>query len=318
MRSIHWMLAASLLVGAIMTPVSAADPVRLTLASATPGGGFPVYAEALIQSLKAVDPSLVIEQRNTKGSSENIGLIERGEVDLALVQGESAYEAMNGIGRPKGDLPVFTAMYSAPGMFVVKAGSPYRAFADLKGKPIAFGAAGSGLVILARYILDGVDLNQTSDFDAKFLEKAGDGPPMLADGRVAALWGGGIGWPGFRAAADAPGGARFIVPTASEIARIQRKHPFLKTLVVPAGTYPGQAAAMTSVGSWSFVMIKRTLDGDVAYRLAKALHRAEADIAKRLPAASETTAANTVAALPAGATLHPGVERYYREIGLIK
>ncbi len=318
MRVFSLTMAASLLIGAFMPTVRAETTVRLTLASATPGGGFPVYADALIAALKAVDPSLEIEQRNTKGSGQNIGLLERREVDLALVQGESAYEALNGVGRAKADLRVFTAMYSAPGMFVVKAGSPYRAIGDLVGKPVAFGAAGSGLVILARYVLDGIGLSQTSDFDAKFLDKAGDGPQLVADGSVAALWGGGIGWPGFRAVANVPGGGRFIVPTADEIARIQRKHPFLKTLVVPAGTYPGQDTQLTSVGSWSFVMVRPSLDADVAYRLAKALHQAEADIAKRLPGASETTAANTLSALPPGAELHPGVQRYYRELGLIK
>ena len=47
---------------------------------------------------------------------------------------------------------------------------------------------------------------------------------MVLDGRVAALWGAGIGWPGFEAVADSAGGARFIAPDADEIARIRAKH----------------------------------------------------------------------------------------------
>lgn len=200
----------------------------------------------------------------------------------------------------------------------MKADAPYRSIADLNGKPVAFGAAGSGLVLLARYVLDGLGLSQGQDFQAVYLERAGDGPAMVADGRVAALWGGGIGWPGFQAVAKAPGGARFIVPSTAEIERIQAKHAFLKTLTVPANTYPDQSEPLVSVGSWSFVMARRGLDEDVAYRLAKALHAGESEIAKRLPAASETTARNTIAALPAGAALHPGVARLYRELGLSK
>ena len=76
-------------------------------------------------------------------------------------------------------------MYSTPGMFVVRADSPYRSIADLKGKPVAFGAKGSGLVILARYVLDGIGLDQERDFQAIYLERAGDGPAMVADGRAA-------------------------------------------------------------------------------------------------------------------------------------
>ncbi len=300
-----------------MLPARAAEPTMVKLGTATPGGGFPVYGDALVAAMKAVDPTLEIVAMNTKGSGENIPLLEAGKLDIALVQGESAYEALNGVGRARADLRIFTAMYSSPGMFVVKAGSPVRSIADLKGQPVAFGAAGSGLVILARYVLDGIGLDQNTDFKAVFLERAGDGPAMVADGRVAALWGGGIGWPGFTAVAKAPGGARFIVPTADEIARIQAKHAFLRTLVIPAGAYPGQDALLTSVGSWSFVLMRPDLDEALAYRLAKALHAAEADLARRLPQAAETTARNTVAAAPRRELLHPGVARYLRDAGLM-
>jgi uncharacterized protein len=316
---IDWTIAAAMaLTGAFMTQLQASERITLTLGTATPGGGFPVYGDAFVAAIKSAAPSLTIEPRNTKGSAENIPLLEAGKIDLGLVQGESAYEALNGIGRPPADLRVLTAMYSAPGMFVVKADSPDRTIADLKGQPVAFGAAGSGLVILARYVLDGIGLDQARDFQAIFLERAGDGPAMVADGRVAALWGGGLGWPGFTAVAKAPGGARFLVPSTEEIRRIQAKHPFLKTLVVPAGTYPGQHAAMTSVGSWSYVLARPDLDEAIAYRLAKALHAAESDLAKRLPQAAETTARNTIGAVPNVELLHKGVARYFRDAGLMR
>ena len=131
-------------------------------------------------------------------------------------------------------------MYSSPGMFVVRADSPYRTIKDLVGKPVAFGARGSGLVILARYVLDGLGLDQDKDFQAIYLDRAGDGPAMVLDGRAAALWGGGTGWPGFTTMAQAPGGARFIAPSPDEIAQIRAKHSFLKALTIPAGSYPTQ------------------------------------------------------------------------------
>jgi TRAP transporter TAXI family solute receptor len=141
---------------------------------------------------------------------------------------------------------------------------------------------------------------------------------MVMDGRAAALWGGGIGWPGFAAVAKGPAGGRFIAPTAAEIERIRARHAFLKPLTIAAGSYPGQTSAIESVGSWSFVMARPTLADDVAYRLARALHRGEADLARRLPQARETTAANTVAAAPRADLIHPGVARYLREIGLLR
>ena len=290
----------------------------ISLGTATPGGGFPLYGNAFAEVMNEADPTLAIEPRNTKGSNENIPLLEAGSLDIALVAGEPSYEAFMGIGRPATRLKILTAMYSSPGMFVVRADSPYKTIRDLVGKPVAFGARGSGLPILSRYLLDGLGLKQDEDFQSVYLDRAGDGPAMVLDGRVAALWGAGIGWPGFKTMSESPGGARFIAPDADEIARIRAKHAFLKPLTVPAGSYPNQPAPIDSLGSWSFVLARENLPDDVAYRLAKSLHGVEAALCKKLPQACETTAANTVAAAPNVELIHPGVMKYFREIGVAK
>src|SRR5882757_5422141 len=296
----------------------AIQKTTISLGTATPGGGFPLYGDAFAGVINEADPAFSIEPRNTKGSNENIPLLEAGQLDLALVAGEPSYEAFMGIGRPRTRLKILTAMYSSPGMFVVRADSPYKTIRDLVGKPVAFGAKGSGLPILSRYVLDGLGLRQDDDFQSIYLDRAADGPTMVLDGRVAALWGAGIGWPGFAAMAASPGGARFIAPDAGEVARIRAKHTFLKPLTVPAGSYPNQNAPIDALGSWSFVLARENLPDDVAYRLARSLHGAESTLCKKLAQACETTAANTIAAAPSPELIHPGVLRYLREIGVAK
>jgi uncharacterized protein len=288
--------------------------MSVVLGTATPGGGFPVYGDAVAATLNEVDASLGVVTRNTKGSTENVPLLESGQLDLALVQGEVAYEVLQGIGRPPANLTIFAAMYSTPGMFVLRGDSPARAIVDLRGKPVVFGARGSGLVILARYVLDGLGLDQAKDFDPIYLDRAGDGPAMVLDGRAAALWGGGIGWPGFTTVTSA--GGRLLAPDADGIRRIQARHTFLKTLTVPAGSYPGQREPIVSVGSWSFIMARPALDEDVVYRLARALHAGAGALAARLPQAAETTVANTLAAAPRRDLIHAGVRRLLGELGL--
>ena len=292
--------------------------IIITLGTATPGGGFPLYGDVFAAVLNEADPTLVIEPRNTKGSNENIPLLETDKLDLALVAGEPSYEAFKGIGRPATRLKILTAIYSSPGMFVVRADSPYRTIHDLVGKPVAFGAKGSGLPIMSSYMLDGLGLKQDEDFKSIYLDHAGDGPAMVLDGRVAALWGAGIGWPGFTTLAASPPGARFIAPDAAEIARVRAKHTFLKPLTVPAGSYQNQKDPINSIGSWSFVLARESLPDDVAYRLARSLHGAEGVLCKKLAQACETTAANTVAAAPDVGLIHPGVLKYFREIGVVK
>ena len=298
---------------------TATSKTTIVLGTATPGGGFPLYGNAFAEVMNAADDTLAIEPRNTKGSNENIPLLEQDKLDIGLVTGEPAYEAFLGLGgRPKTNAKILTAIYSSPGMFVVRADGPYKTISDLKGQPVAFGAKGSGLPILSRYILDGLGLKQDEDFKSIYLDRAGDGPAMVLDGRAAALWGAGIGWPGFATVASSPQGARFIAPSADEIVRIRAKHSFLKPLTVPANSYPGQTAAIASVGSWSFVLVRASLPDDVTYHLARTLHRVEATFCQKLAQACETTAANTVAASPDVALIHPGVLKYFKEIGVVK
>ncbi len=161
----------------------------ISLGTATPGGGFPLYGNAFAEIINGADTTLSVEPRNTKGSNENIPLLEAGQLDAALVAGEPAYEAFMGIRQPRSKLKILTAMYSSPGMFAVRADSPYKTIRDLVDKPVAFGAKGSGLPILSRYVLDGLGLKQDDNFQSIYLDRAGDGPAMVLDGRAAALWG---------------------------------------------------------------------------------------------------------------------------------
>ena len=300
------------------TQTQAELPLTVSLGTATHGGGFPVYGDAVVRTVAQTDPALKIEARNTRGSLENIPLLEEGKLDFGLVQGEAAHEAWIGTGRPPARLAIVAAMYSQPGMFVVRADSPARSIQDLRGKRVAFGARSSGLVLLARYVLDGLGMDMTRDFKAVFLDRAGEGPGLLAKGEVDALWGAGSSWPGFVAVMNAPQGGRFIVPDARERERILARHAFLKALTLPAGSFRGQDQPLQSVGSWSFILAHPDRNEEQAYRLARALHRGERLIGEILPQARETTALNTWNAAPRPQLLHPGTLRFLREQGIAK
>src|SRR5436190_1973333 len=245
----------------------------ITLGTATPGGGFPVYGAAFADMVNAQDPALKIETRNTKGSAENVPLLEAGKLDIALVAGDYASSAL---AKPGTRVRIVAAMYSSPGMFVVRGDSPVKSIADLKGKSVALGTQGSGLTVLGRSVLEALEIPVREIL----LEKAADGPVMLQDGRAAALWGAGIGWPGFESMAKQ--GGRFIVPDAGEIQRILARQPQLKAMTLPAGSYPGQGAPLPSVGSWSFVLSSENFPDEKAYRLARALHWGEGALGARL------------------------------------
>ena len=282
--------------------------IALVLATATPGGGFPLYGDAFADMVNAQEPRLRVQTRNTKGSTENVPLLEEGKVELALVAGEIASAAL---AKPDTRLRIVAAMYSSPGMFIVRADSPHRSIADLRGKPVVLGTSASGVTALGRTVLRSLEV----EVQPIILEKAADGPPMLLDGRADALWGAGVGWPAFTALAKS--GGRFIVPSETEVRRILDRELALQAVTLPAKSYPGQDQALRSVGSWSYVLAADKLPDETAYLLARAVHRAEAPFAARLEQARETTAANIVAAAPRPDLIHPGARKYLQEAKLL-
>lgn len=291
-------------------------PTKVVLGTATKGGGFQLFGSHLAEVINSVDSSLVVEAMATKGSKQNLPFLEQGKIDIGQVEGNAARQALDGIGRAKVNLKILSVMYPNPGMFVVRADSNYKSIEDLKGKPIAFGTQASGLRILVNDVLDGLGLNSKRDFGQVILNKAAEGPRLVLDKKVEALWGAGIGWPGFVKVSNGPAGGRFIAPTPAQIKKILVKHPHLKKMSVPAGTYKGQEKQVDSIGLWSLILVRPELSDEVVYRLARAIHQGETALAKRLKQGQYTRAQNTVAQVPA-ARLHPGAVRYFREAGLM-
>jgi len=295
----------------------ASDPVMLKLGTATKGGGFQLFGKHLARVLNQTQSDITITAIDTRGSKQNIPFLERGKIDIGLVEGNAARQAMQGIKRPKANLKVLSVMYPNPGMFVVRANSPYKTINDLKSQAIAFGTRASGLRILVNDVLDGIGLQADKDFKQIILDKAAQGPKLVLSKQAEALWGAGIGWPGFVNVANSPVGAHFIGPSEQQITQILKRHPHLKRMSVPANTYKGQNKQIDSIGLWSLILIKPSVPEDTAYKLVKALHQAETTLAKSLKQASYTTVKNTLDAVPPE-QLHPGVIRYYKEQALLR
>jgi len=289
---------------------------RITLGTAPAGGGFTIYGVAFVSMMKTLDPTLDFTLVGTRGTVENVPKLKEGALDLGLVSGEVAYEILTGVDRPPSKLKVITATYAMPGMFVVRSDSRFRTISNLKGHAVAWNARDSGLAVQARYVLGGLGLDLDRDFEAIYTDNLLESPDMVIDGRVSALWGSGLRWPGFVKVSSSVRGGRFVAPTAEEIVRIRARHPFLKQLTVEAGLYRSQYDAIDTVGTWSVMLARADLADSLGRRIAAALHKAEqtGQLVKQL---QQTTAESTLAAIPALDVLQPGVMSYYREAGLL-
>ena len=310
-------LLASLPVVPLVGTSAAAEQMKVMLGLGEAVGGFAAYSAAFVDAIRAVDPTFDIKTVPTKGIPETVAMLESGDLDIGLVFGEVAYELFMGVGRSPTKLKVISAMYSTPGMFVVRADSRFHRIADLKDRPVVWGGRNSAPAVQARYAMDGLGLDIDKDFRAIYTDSLAEGSAMVVEGRAAALWGSGVRWAGFVQVAGSTRGARFVVPDFGEIERIHNKHNFLMRLTVPGGLYRGQYDPIDTVGSWSFILARADLDESVGYRLASSLYKID-----RVGASSrqlaETTPRNTLAAIPGPDVLQQGVIGFYKKIELLK
>lgn len=284
---------------------AAADGGPIRLGTSTPGGGFAQYGEQLAEQVNARAGRTALVARPTRGTAENLSLLRSGEIDAGLVQGTVASEVL--AQGPASGLRILWAMYPSPGMLAVPAASPHRRLEDLRGRRVVFGVRASGLVTLGRQVFDGIGMDIDRDVQAIYVDQAADSPRRVLEGQADALWGAGEGWPGFLQLAGAPGGARFLGPQPSQIEGILRRHPLLRAMEVPAGTYAGIDAPLPTVGSVNLILARADLPLERVRAVVSVLEAASADVARRLPQAAFGTRASTLASAPVPELLHPAL-----------
>ena len=300
---------------AVLAPARAQSPeqpIHLVLGTATPGGSFPAFGDALVAAVKASEPALTIEPRLTEGSTENLVLLNEGKLDLALVQGEYAYDALTA-GHGAGPT-VVAPVDASPGLFVVPAASPIHDVADLRGHAVVLGTRASGFTMMGRTVLQGSGIDPERDIAPIILDRAGDAAAMVRDGRAAAVWGASLAWPGFTALADAPGGARFFGPAKEAIPKILALRPSMRPMTVPANAFKGQGHAVETVGSWSFILARPGLDDAIVSRLVRAIDGGRSILVQHYAQGGESDPRNLVANVPA-AWLHPATEDNREDYG---
>ena len=75
-------------------------------------------------------------------------------------------------------------------------------------------------------------------------------------------------------------------------------------------------APPSTVGSSSFILTRRRLPDDLAYRLARALHQGRDVLGRRLPHQGDRRRQGDRGA-PLLDLIYPGLQRYLREIGML-
>ena len=277
-------------------------------------------AALVAEVVNATDPSLLIEPQQHQGQHRERAAAGGGQARHRAGAGRGRVRGAGAAsGRAPANLKIVAAMYSTPGMFVVRADSSVshdRRPQGQAGRVRAQPAPGSSSCRATCSTGSGSTRKRTSR--RSISSAPATGPPWCwtaAPRRCGAAASAGPASPRWRTARAARASSRRARRRARASApstRSSRRSRF------PAGAYRGIDAPLESVGSFSFILARPTLADDSAYRFARALHRGESALVGKLDQARETTAANTAAGAPRQDLIHPGVLRYLREIGVVR
>lgn len=263
-------------------------------------------------------PGLIAVAQATSGAVENVAQMQAGALESALVQSDIAYWSHTGTGiyegQPQFDgLRAIASLYPETLHLVVRADGDIHSVSDLRGKTVALGDEGSGTLVDARVVLEAYGLSE-QDITPRYL-KPGPASDRLVSGDVDAFFIVG----GFPIAAVSDAAARIairLVPFDDPISEeLSQTLPFFTRTQLPEGVYDGVAATpVLAVGAlW---VVRADVPEDLVYGITRALWnpKTTALLAAGHPRGKSIQLTDALRGI--AVPLHPGAERYYREIGL--
>src|SRR3989441_6266176 len=163
----------------------------LNIVTGGTGAVYIVYGAGLAELLNKKLGTAASAQ-STTASVDNMKLIGGGKADVAFTLADSAFDAINGTGpfappEKKVDAKALAVLYSNLTHVVVKDGGGINGAADLKGKRVSVGSAGSGTEIIANRTLEAYGLDPNKDIQRERLGVQ-DSANALRDGKIDAFF----------------------------------------------------------------------------------------------------------------------------------
>ena len=280
-------------------------------------GTYYAFTTAVGQILSTDDYKFVVQ--STGGSQANIEMIEDGDAQFAIVQNDVmnyAYEGTNGFTAPVTCFSAIGCVYAEVCQVIATKSSGIKTIADLKGKNVAVGDAGSGVYYNATQILAAAGLDIDTDIN-KTAASFGDAATLLKDGAIdAAFITAGTPTP---AVSDLATSTDIVAVDLGEdvIAKLMNDYPFYAKHEYTSADYGfiGDEKS-TTVAIMATFIVTNDMSEEQAYEITKNLWESQEDIAVAHAKGKEMSK-DTAAAAIGNVPLHPGAEKYYKEIGVI-
>ena len=293
---------------------AAGETADLTFTTGGSQGTYYGFGSVLARYVSA-NTGVNITAVESGGSSANIEAMAGGEADLGFVQSDVLAYACEGTrlfeGEAADNISVAAALYMEQ-VQIVTTDPNIRSVADLKGRNVSIGAAGSGVYFNAIDVLAAYGLGET-DITATY-QNFGDSADALQDGKIDAAF----------VVSGAPTAAITVLANVKDVylVSLDDEHidkliagsPYYTRHVIPAGTYEGLDTDVSTVAVAAVVAAGDGVSEDAVYQTVSAIFENTAEIARQYPKGSELDL--EFAASMTSAPYHPGAARYFAEKGI--
>ncbi|BCA78614.1 TAXI family TRAP transporter solute-binding subunit [Desulfuromonas sp. AOP6] len=316
-----WILALALLV------FVGGDALAVQYVTIGTGGVTGVYyptggAISKLINKKRREYNLRMTVESTGGSVFNVNALMNGDLEMGVVQSDLQWQAYNGKGEwdgvPQKKLRAMFAIHPEAVTILAAEDKNIRSVADLKGKIVNIGAPGTGQRVNAMDFFKAAGIDVDKDLQAEGIKPA-EAASMLQDGRIDAFFYT-VGHPN-GSIKEAVAGARkvnFVPVDEALVAKLTADQPYYAPATIPVGPYPGvvNKEDVPTFGVKATICTSADVPADIIYTITKEVFENIDELRDLHPALGVLTRENMLQGL--SAPLHPGAEKYFREVGLLQ
>lgn len=314
-------MVAVALVGATAPAAEAQQKVNLVFSAGPTGGTWTPMAAATAEVIKKKYPELDV-QVEPGAALVNMEKMRNDKADIAWSMTTVTADARAGVNSWKGkqtEKPLFVAnFYPNVWQLVVPLDAPIRKFADLKGKAVALPPRGNTSLAEGWELLLKVHGMKLDDLGTKSYGSITENEELLKNRQAVAM-----GWtttvPASYMLSLGTSMKVRVIPVPDDIlAKVREIHPGYARYVIAKSVYAqyGVEEDIPTFQAATILIASSKTPADVVYKITKAVLEGRDDFARVTAAMKGVTAQQMAESL--GLPRHPGAEKYYREVGLLK
>jgi TRAP transporter TAXI family solute receptor len=290
----------------------------LIMGTAGTSGTYYIVGVAMGQAVSDKSKLDNIVVQSSLGSMENINLTNSNQMQLGMSNADGVFFAYNGTGpyakNGKQDILGVMSLYKSAGQMVATAKSGIKTYADLKGKKVVLGPPSTTITEMSKAILRAYGIDPEKDITPYYLT-FDEGLTKVVDGEVDAAFmvAGTPTAAVMNATATTP--MALVDADPAILAKIAQEQPYYEPYTIPAGTYKGIDYNVNTLKIMTQIFTNSKTSEDEIYEFVKSALE-NVDSYKDAHAVVKEITKESAAKM--SIPLHPGAEKYFKEIGVLK